>query len=227
MCVLFFSTTIVWNISHTETNWEADDQNVYWSQCKVSVILQFSRQVFEKYSNIQFNVKPPSGIRIVPWGQTDRQTNMTKLIVFFFFCNIANAPEHKIRTGRSWRSFQTFFILIFPTPQCTWNSFIADTNLMSQGKSHCRTHSAILNIVYTTRTYCWHKCKGKQSHHRPGQALGFPGGWDSHISRQSVHDGGKVVSPTHRPPLPPPKKKIFLVLVSVRGWVNPRAIVRP
>ena len=95
MCVLFFSTTIVWNISHTETNWEADDQNVYWSQCKVSVILQFSRQVFEKYSNIQFNVKPPSGIRIVPWGQTDRQTNMTKLIVFFFlqYCERAWAQD--------------------------------------------------------------------------------------------------------------------------------------
>jgi hypothetical protein len=24
------------------------------------------------------------------------------------------------------------------------------------------------------------------------------------ISRQSAHEGGKVVSPTHRPPLPPP-----------------------
>jgi hypothetical protein len=26
--------------------------------------------------------------------------------------------------------------------------------------------------------------------------------WGSHISRQSAHAGGKVVSPTHRPPLP-------------------------
>ena len=29
-----------------------------------------------------------------------------------------------------------------------------------------------------------------------------PEGWDSQISRQSAHEGGKVVSPTHRP-LPP------------------------
>jgi len=39
--------------------------------------------------------------------------------------------------------------------------------------------------------------KVRQSHYR------VPGGSGSQISRQSAHNSGKVVSPTHRPPLPP------------------------
>jgi len=38
-----------------------------------------------------------------------------------------------------------------------------------------------------------------------------------------AQDDGKVVRLTHRPPLP---QEILLVLISVRGWVDPRATVR-
>ena len=47
------------------------------------------------------------------------------------------------------------------------------------------------------------------------RSLRVPGGWGSQFSRQLAHEGGKVVSPTHRLPLPP--QEIFLVLISVRG----------
>ena len=39
-----------------------------------------------------------------------------------------------------------------------------------------------------------------------------------------AHEGGKVVSSTHR--LPSPSQEVFLVLISVRGWVDPSATVQ-
>jgi hypothetical protein len=45
----------------------------------------------------------------------------------------------------------------------------------------------------------------KQSLYRPGEAPRVPAGCTSRISRQSAHEDGKVVSPTHWPPLPPRK----------------------
>ena len=52
--------------------------------------IEFSRQFFEKYSDIKFHENPCSGSRVVRWGQTDGRTDLTKLI--FSFRNFANAP---------------------------------------------------------------------------------------------------------------------------------------
>jgi hypothetical protein len=65
--------------------------------------------------------------------------------------------------------------------------------------------------------------KKKQSHYRPGQTLRVPGGWGSQISRKSAQEVGRVVSPTHRPPLPARN----IPGTHFCSWVNPRAIVRP
>jgi hypothetical protein len=44
-----------------------------------------------------------------------------------------------------------------------------------------------------------------------------------HVVDNRLIDGGEVVSLTRRPPFTP---GIFLVLISVRSWVDPRTIVR-
>jgi len=46
--------------------------------------------------------------------------------------------------------------------------------------------------------------------------------------RQSAHEGGKMVSPRHWSPIPPLRtQEILLLLISVRGWVDPNATERP
>jgi len=58
----------------------------------------------------------------------------------------------------------------------------------------------------------------------PGEALKNVRVWGFQNFEQSAHEGDKVFSPTHRPALF--SQKILLVLISVRDWVDPRAIVR-
>jgi hypothetical protein len=45
--------------------------------------LEYSRQTFEKYSDIKFNENPSNGSRVVPCGRTEGRTDLTKLIVAF------------------------------------------------------------------------------------------------------------------------------------------------
>jgi hypothetical protein len=71
---------------------------------------------------------------------------------------------------------------------------------------------------------CWRGCKKKVklSLYRPWRPLGL---WEVEAPTFSdirLIGGGKVVNPMRRPLFAPGK---FLVLISVRGWVDPRTIV--
>ena len=70
----------VWNISYSKNNWVRYDkkcilvfmQSTCYS-CTLLMKIQFSRQIFEKYSSIKFHKNTASGSPVVPCGQTDGQ----------------------------------------------------------------------------------------------------------------------------------------------------------
>ena len=92
--ILIFSKTSIRNISHPKTELNMI-KIVHRSSCKVPVIrvsvlikLEFSRRIFEKYSNAKFRENPPSGSHV------DGRTDGVKLTVI---CrNFANVSEVRI-----------------------------------------------------------------------------------------------------------------------------------
>jgi len=76
MCVLIFSTAF----SETYLVLRRNERDRY-KMCigtpysfKILTTLEFSQQIFEKYTNTKFIENPSSGNRVVPCG-TDRQTD--------------------------------------------------------------------------------------------------------------------------------------------------------
>jgi len=91
MCVLSFSTTFVWNISHSKKNPARYNVNVHSSSCMVPVILvrfwwnmNFLNR-FSKYTQISNFMKIcPVGTELLHVDrQMDRCADITKLIVAF------------------------------------------------------------------------------------------------------------------------------------------------
>jgi hypothetical protein len=72
--------------------------------------------------------------------------------------------------------------------------------------------------IHKSVTFTFATMKVKQSLLRPGQALRVPGGWGSKTAWQLAHEKGRVVSPTHRPPLP--ARKYLWYSVFARDWVD-------
>jgi len=81
-------------------------------------------------------------------------------------------------------------------------------NSQQKAKKHFKTKEWSLCLIK-------HHVNVTQSLYRPGQALRVPRDWGSRISSQSAHEGGKVVSPMHRPLLPPRQYSWYSFLLEV------------
>jgi hypothetical protein len=119
MCVSIFSTRCVWNISHYKNNalkhYRKCTYVFIWStpySCNALKKVEVLQQILKKCANIKFNENPSSERRVVPcwrkdWGEnghTERQTDMTNIIVAFR--NFSNAPENDFTESSlpSWSS---------------------------------------------------------------------------------------------------------------------------
>jgi hypothetical protein len=59
------------------------------------------QQIFENYSNIKFHENPSSGSQVVPCGQTDGRTDMTKPIdALLNFANALKILKKPVKTLR-------------------------------------------------------------------------------------------------------------------------------
>ena len=95
MCVLIFSVTFDWNTSHSKKQLvrychkitDIFMQNTHYT-FQLLIKLEFSQQIFEKYSTIHFHENLSSGSWVVPCGWAD----VMKLIVTF--CSFVNMPKN-------------------------------------------------------------------------------------------------------------------------------------
>jgi len=115
-----------------------------------------------------------------------------------------------------------------PLPDNTQHSQQTDIRAPGGIRTHNLSRRAVVDVRLRPRDL-WDrhstnvKVKVKQSRYRPGVAQRLPGSWDSQISWQR-HRMVVRLSALRTGHLYP--QEMFLVLISVRGWVDLRTIVR-
>ena len=96
-CVLIFSTTFVWNISHSKKNWARWSKTYIGLHVKYPLLLShfYETWIFSKYfgkcRNIKFYENQSTGSQVISCGRTVGPTDMMK--VTGAFRNFPNAPK--------------------------------------------------------------------------------------------------------------------------------------
>ena len=81
--------------------------------------------------------------------------------------------------------------------------------------------ASLQDLKYLWKGTTTNKVKVQHSRYKPGQTLRVPELWGSQILRQSAHEGDKVVSLTHRPPLPTRKYSWYSFLLEAESTPEP------
>ena len=111
MCVLIFSTTFVWSISHSEKKWARYDKKCTYIglHVKCQLFLSDCDETWICYTGFRKVLKFEISWKSIQWGpscsmRTDGRTGMTKVIiakfhcftVHFFITNVSLVPTYAL-----------------------------------------------------------------------------------------------------------------------------------
>jgi hypothetical protein len=160
-------------------------------------MLIFSFQHHPTNASYSFTYLPPTIDSIVKW-QTKKRKPLAEMYSTFNVIPsvfLYDSWKYAMVTLES-RGFRVYSIAGY---LCWCLSPVSNRRVGLQGRNEeCKIAQYLLWV------------KVKQSRNRSGVAQRVPGALGSQISWHSAHEGGEVVSLTHRPPLPP---GMFLVLI--------------
>jgi len=141
MCVLIFYTTFVWNLIILSRNKQCMIQNIPWRQVKYPLFSYNFNETWIFLTDFKKILKYQFSWKSVQWElrcsmQTDRWTDMMKLIVaFHYFAN-----TRKICFCPAWHdaSISGVSTTGFTVTNGLWHKFVEDK------QQRCAVHSAIL-----------------------------------------------------------------------------------
>jgi len=130
--------------------------------------LEFSRHIFEKYSNIKLNVNPSNGSRFVSCGRTDRHDKTVT------FRNFANAPKNKtfrpstgqfhttqalnLYRGKTWENPQWMFARSVSTHHTPCDYYDRQTTHKCQYTAMVQLQSSASFTVAINNWPCTYRC---------------------------------------------------------------------